>query len=114
MMHRKTYSALALLGALVLFAGLDTVGASAAQKPAILAQGRVECSVVGGIRFKPRLTSTSSLTVMAVNAKLECSTGDTGVPSATVKAGQLTAKSVPFTTTCSAGTIGAVNGTIKW
>ena len=115
---RKRRASLRALTVLVLAAGTVVgvgVNATADTGARFAATGSVECQAVGRVTFRPRLsTAAPALSVMAIRAKLTCSTGTTGHSGVTVAAGRMLAKSAPFSASCTTSVVGSGAGTIRW
>jgi hypothetical protein len=103
----------AMAGAALAGATLIGVGDASAAKPPVTAQGSVQCTVAGKVKYNPPLDTTMTPTTTTITAKLTCSTGQTGT-AGLVRGGKLAATSTSVQSSCSHANIAEANGTIRW
>ena len=115
-MHKKT---VVIIAPVILALGLVVVAlpghAAARLQRGFLATGTLQCQATGKVKFRPPLSrGAPTTTVMSVKARLSCSIGTTGNSGVTVTSGKLSARSAPFTASCTSTAIGSGTGTGDW
>ncbi len=96
-------------------AGLGLGVASSGATAGFNAYGSVRCTMSGVQASKPALrTAATAGVVQVLKATLTCTTGTTGNANVTVKTGRIVATSVAATLSCTTAALPRLNATIKW